>query len=272
MKRVVVVSDLHVGSRVAVADTRIVRCKDSSSRVREALFERWMQAVEAERRPDVLIVCGDTIEGQNRKKSGCGLWTSDILEQCEHAVHLLQMFKGKQIFIVRGSDYHVSVQGLPAEEVIARRLGAVECPGQSGVPKAMRDRSSWEWYIEVGGVVFHAAHRIGVSKVFHYQSTPNARQLLQAKLNDRLRHSRRRIQVVLRGHAHYFNAVMYSGSAGFILPCWKGYDEYLLHEGPLDLSPDIGYLVFYCEDGKWQFEKHLTSVMEIQPAPLYVCR
>lgn len=271
--RVVAVADLHVGSRVGLADPAC-STGGKGARVRSALFERWKQSTEGKwERPDVLIVNGDAVDGQNRKQGGGGSWTTDLLEQSDHAAQLLSMWNAKRIYVIRGSGYHVDANnsGLQVEELLARKLNAEEYPGQDAIPPENRERSGWEWYLHMEGVTFHVSHKIGVSKVFHYQSTPTARQMLQAKLNDRLRHeldSKLKINVILRAHAHYFNTVGYSGSQGFVLPCWKGLDEWMLGNGPLDISPDIGFLGFTVHDGSWLYEKHLWSLGEVQPAPL----
>lgn len=262
MKRVVAIGDLHVGSLVALAGPEADRPGDSFRGIRRRLFAAWREAIKHAGRPDVLVVNGDLVEGQNRKGGGIGVWSCDLLEQADHCCELLRMWRAKRIVVVRGSPYHVEAghSGVQVEEYIGRRLNAVENDGQA---------SAWEWYLDVEGVCFHVSHRIAVSRVFHYQSTPTARQLLQARLNDRLRHlvnsCGRKIQIVLRGHAHYYNTVGYSGCDGFVLPCWKAYDDYLLKTGPLDISPDIGYVEFECDKGSYRYRKGLWKIGVIHP-------
>lgn len=277
--KVVSLADMHVGSDYALADPKVTGDRPGRA-VRSALYGIWREASGGPwHRPDVLIVAGDCVEGQNRKSGGIGTWTTDLLEQADHAAKLLRMWDAKSIYMVRGSNYHVAAagSGLQVEEYIARKIGAVEFPNQDGIEPEDRDRSGWEWYLDLGGVVFHVSHKIAVSKVFHYQSTPTARQMLQARLNDRLRHElteyggeRRSIQVVLRAHAHYYNTVGFSGSEGYVLPCWKGLDEFMLSNGPLDISPDIGFLGFTIENGGYSREKNLWTLGDIQPPPLSV--
>jgi len=213
---------------------------------------------------------GDGVEGKNRKKGGIGTWTTDMMEQADHAEELIRMWKARYVYIVRGSGYHVDADGLPVEEYMARRLGAEEYPNQEHIPREKRQRSGWHWYLRFHDVTFHVSHRISVSRVFHYMSTPTARQMLQAKLNDQLRHglAKHRVRVVLRAHAHYFNTVGYSGSDGFVLPCWKALDDYMLERGPLDISPDLGFLGFEVEGGNYRYEKHLFGLSDVQAAPL----
>jgi len=270
--RIVALADLHVGSRVALADPAISGAADMYHPVRAALFERWQAAtIGPWGKPDALIVNGDIVDGRNKKKGGLGCWTTDLLEQADHAVELLKMWGAKRIYIVRGSDYHVEADSLPVEEYVARQLNAEEYPGQENVP-GVHVRSGWHWYLRFEEVTFHVAHKISVSKVFHYQSTPTARQMLQAKLNDQLRGElpKHRVKIVLRAHAHYFNTVGFSGSDGFVLPCWKTLDEYMLKSGPLDISPDLGFLGFEVNGESYRYEKNLFSLSAVQRPPLTV--
>jgi 3',5'-cyclic AMP phosphodiesterase CpdA len=277
--RIVAISDLHVGSDVALADPKYAGKRGKGAPIRAALFDLWQQAVHGKwTKPDVLIVCGDAVEGQNRKQSGIGIWSTDLIEQADHATDLIRMWGAKRIYMVRGSGYHVDAanSGLQVEEYIARNLNAEEYPNQEHIDPEHRDRSGFDWYLDLDGVVFHCSHKISVSKVFHYQSTPTARQMLQARLNDRLRHEVtaqgkiRKIQVILRGHAHYYNTVGFSGSEGYVLPCWKALDDWMLGNGPLDISPDIGFLGFETNHGTYTREKNLWSLGNVAPPPLVV--
>lgn len=276
--RVVALGDLHVGSTVAVADPGSTPTNDAAAELRSRLFDRWRESAEGPwSRPDVLIVNGDIVDGQNPKGGGLGTWTNDLFHQADHAVQLLRMWRAKKIFVIRGSNYHVQAgrTGLHLEEYVARQLGAEPYPNQENVEPEARERSGWEWYLNLGGVTFHVTHKVGVARVFHYRTTPLARQMLQAKLNDQLRHEmdkNLRIRVVLRSHAHYYITVGHSGSDGWILPCWKALDEFMLSNGPLDISPDIGFVGYTIKDGKLGYEKNLWELTEVRRAPLSIVR
>jgi len=268
---VVGVADLHVGSRVGLADPKTTPTSDAGAPIRSALFDIWGTATTGKwKSPDVLIVNGDAIEGPNRKGKGLGTWSTEGREQIDEAVHLLRMWKARHIYVIRGSNYHVDRDGDAAEEILAQKLKAEVYPNQEDVDRDRRVRSGWHWYLHLAGVTFHVAHHIAVSKVFHYQSTPTARQMLQAKLNDQLRHTieKYRTDIVLRAHAHYYNTVGFSGSQGYVMPCWKGLDEFMQTKGALDISPDIGFLAWEICDGEARFHKELWGLQDVQPAPL----
>lgn len=277
--RGVIISDTHVGGLFALADLDdpAVPRGGQGKATREALFEIYRDAATKGpySEPDILVLNGDGIEGQNRKSNGIGTWTTDLNVQIDNATRILKMWNAKRIFVVRGSNYHVGAgnSGLQCEEQLARNVNAEPIPHQDGIPYENMERSAWEQYIHLGNITAHFAHKIAVSKVFHYQTTPTARQMLQAKLNDRLRHEidEYRTKVVVRSHAHYFNHIEFSGSKGYVTPCWKALDDFMLSNGPLDISPDIGYLGFtVTENGGFQHEKFLWPITNIQPAPFTI--
>ena len=263
-RRMVIVSDLHVGSKVGLSDPSEDASDDAGLPVRERLFEAWRTAVGHARwsSPDILVVNGDTVEGKNRKKGGVGLWTTELDRQRDHAVHLLRMWNAKQTFMTTGSDYHVQAggSGLDIENDVAKASGAEPCTYDSQL------FAPPEWYLTVEGLTFHIQHFIPVSRVFHYVSTPIAREMMQAKLNDALRHEVTgfRTSITIRSHAHYTAHIEYSSTHGFITPCWKGKDDFMMRKGSLGLSPDIGFLGFEINSEGFTFEKVLWRQTEVQ--------
>ena len=129
--KVVAISDMHVGSRVGLCDpsSKEVPSGDVGAPVRAHLFQHWQEACSGKwTKPDVLLFLGDAIEGQNRKQFGLGTWTSDLWTQCDHAAALLEMWGAREVYMVRGSGYHVEADhsGFQCEEYIGRKIGAME--------------------------------------------------------------------------------------------------------------------------------------------------
>jgi hypothetical protein len=271
--RAVVIADLHVGSRVGLCNvkSKCVPGGDAAAPIRAAIYDKWVEATQGPwAKPDVLFFLGDAIEGQNKKGFGFGTWTTDLLEQCDMAADLIRMWKARQVYMVRGSGYHVEVGGgLQCEEYIGRELESVPVPSQDKTVTAKPERSGWHWYVTLGGVTFHLSHKVGISTVFHYKSTPTAREMLYAKLNDQLRHEvgGAKTSVILRAHAHYYNLVEYSSTLGVVCPCWKGLDDFAMKMGAIALSPDLGYLGFECKDGERRMERHLFQLTDVQKPP-----
>ncbi len=268
--RIVALADMHVGSAVGLALPDETP-NDCWRKVRRAIYGAWERCVDRYGGPDVLIVNGDIVDGQNRKKAGACIWTTDLMAQADMAAELLGKWKAGKIFVIRGSDYHVDAgnSGLNVEEIVARNICAEEYPHQEDVQVDRRNHSGAHWYITIEDVTFHVSHKISISRVFHYQSTPTARQMLQAQLNNQLRHEmgNAKIKIVLRAHAHYFNALAFSGSFGCVQPCWKALDEYMVANGPLDISPDLGLLQFIVDGENYSYEKCLFHLSDVQKAP-----
>lgn len=270
MLRVVAVADLHVGSEVGLSFPDETPLHDPGRPARDGLFHSWQSSVEGKhKRPDVLIVNGDCVEGVNRKGGGLGVWTADPMVQVDQAAELLKMWKAKQTFIVQGSNYHIKEGNVQVEECLAQKVGAEVFPGQSHTKVDRRRRSGKHWYLSLEGVTIHVAHKVGVSRVFHYRTTPLSREMLHSRLNDLLRHQMKeqRVRLVMRAHAHYYLWVEHSGTEGVILPCWKALDDWMLERGALDISPDVGYVSIQISEGRMTHDKTLFPVEAIQPVP-----
>lgn len=168
--RVVAIGDLHVGSLVGLCFPDETSTQDPGRPTRDALYARWQEATSgAWKKPDVLIVNGDTIDGKARKSGGIGTWTVDTMEQADQAAELIKMWQAERIFVVRGSPYHVEDGNVQVEEYVARQANAEPYPNQDHAKRKTRNRSGWHWYINLAGITFHVAHKVGVSRVFHYR-------------------------------------------------------------------------------------------------------
>lgn len=262
-KTVLTISDLHVGSKVALSTNSRT---DSYSNLRKKIFNVWEKMTTDYSEPDLLILGGDLIDGQNRKEGGIGTTTNDLLEQADEAVELIKQIKAKQTIVVRGSQYHVSPHGtgLQIEEYIARQLDAQPHPIEKG------NHSAWHWFVTVNGYTFHIHHKISVPRVWHYKSTPLARAMMMTKLHNSLRGemAKYRVNCVLRAHCHSFIAVEYATTLGMTLPCWKVLDDYLEREDPLSYIPDIGFVTWQIdESGNANWTKHIFKCEDIQKPP-----
>jgi hypothetical protein len=267
--KIVAIADLHIGSDVSVSQSGH---GGKFPGLRNQLYKRYEQSAKGEfTEPDILFLLGDMIDGQNRKSSGIGTWTSDLQEQCDEACELISMWKPKKIYVARGSGYHVNVNnsGMQCEELIARALNA------ESANDGTKDRSQWYWYVTAKkkdsdfSRTFHVEHFIQGSKFFHYKAMPVAREMMQAKLTDRLVGSLKKYKtdIILRAHGHSFIAVEYANSLGIVLPGWKGLDDFALSRGSLGFAPDIGFVSFEIKKDSYSWNKHLFKLAEMQSVP-----
>lgn len=216
MTRIVFISDVHVGSSYAVLPDDARNPEDGSpipqNRWQRELYRFWCQLAERLSPVDIIVLLGDLIEGpQTREKFG----TLKILNVQHQAEVFVEMFrktwKWRKLYVVRGTDYHVSVTGVHVEEWIAQRLGAEK------IDEAKH--SATDITLEVNHRKIHAAHHVGVSTVPHYRFTPLAREMWLARLFDDYFG---RIDVVARGHVHYhLFARIEDIMIAFTVPCWQ---------------------------------------------------
>ncbi len=175
----------------------------------------------------------EAIDGQNRKSAGVEAWSTQPLDQVKAAQQLLEMFDAKVYYVLQGSGYHVSINGLPAEEVLARNLNAVPM-GEGTYRSAMRIM------IEEFGFRIHFAHHIPTSQSDWYLTTPLAKEGVRIKLKEKqLGH----IDAIVRGHSHQWLAAEFRSQYLISCPAWKLPDAYLYKKGG-EPNYDIGALRF----------------------------
>lgn len=292
--RAVFLADLHVGSHWGLADPNEPPRKSPGLPVMRRLYDEWCRAANGPwHAPDALVVDGDAIEGQSRKDGGTHAWTTDVMEQILHAVALLRMWKARSIYILGGSKYHVMLQdtGFSAEEMLGRELGAESYPNQEHIPETERRRSGIHWFITFADTTIHFAHHISISRVFAYMSTPIARTMMQAKLNDPMARKWEEMyrkfeanpkellaemlktralyktRATVRAHAHYFWMCDSGGSLGVCLPAWKVPDPFILGRDPLGFG-HIGFIGFEATNGEgYRVEKNLIRLEDVSRPP-----
>jgi hypothetical protein len=285
-------ADLHVGSRWALANPDETPKHCPGKEIQRRLFAEWVRAADGPwRRPDALVLVGDAIDGQGPKEGGVHQWTTDIDEQVVHCAELVEMWKPKKVYVIGGSKYHVQIgeSGMSGEELLGRKVGAVEYPHQEHIPAERRRRSGPHWFLTFEGTTVHFAHHVSVSRVFHYMSTPVAREMMHAKLNDPMRREWERMyrdepdpqaaikklattaeafktRIVVRAHAHYYWLCDAGGSVGLCLPAWKCPDPWILAKSSLGFG-HLGFVGAEFGRGQYRLEKNLIRIEDVQRPP-----
>ena len=234
MKRILIVSDMHVGSRVSVMPDEVYideserKMRLESNDIQKKIYRKWEEMCDSVGHVDAVINLGDTVDGTNRKSQGVGLWTTDIGLQIEVAKDLLGRIKSNRYFGVQGSYYHVG-DNTSSDKSVIEGLGGI---------------FSDELAIVADGKRIHASHDVGVSSSgFAYRTTPIAQQMMLSSLNNEYKN----FSCILRGHAHYAVKVEFPHHMGLICPCWKGRDEYVARKS-LAFLPHLGYTVLNIGD------------------------
>ena len=245
MKKILVVSDMHIGKRVSLMPDEVYldqherKMRIESNTIQQKIYKKWNEMVDDVGKVDAVINLGDTCDGTNRKSSGTGLWTTDINLQMEVAKDLLSMVKTNKYVGVQGSYYHVG-DNLSSDRSIINGLG-----GTFGDELAIISE----------GKRIHASHDVGVSSSgYAYRTTPIAQQMMVSALNPEYKN----FSVILRGHAHYYVRVSFANTTGLICPCWAGRDEFVARRS-LAWNPHLGYVILRVSDTV-EVEPHIFTL------------
>ena len=232
-KRGIIVSDIHCGHEVGLTPPKwnpqypefpeLQKMSD----YRSYLWDRFAWGVKEYGPYDVCIANGDLIDGRGEKIGGTEEIFVDREQQVEMAVDVLETIPTKELYITRGTDYHVG----PYENF------------EDGVGKALNAIKVGDVLnIDIGGVLFNARHHLGGSQSVIGRATALLRDetwnVLWAANQDFPR-----ADVIIRSHNHYYIAVDQPKAILIGTPGLQGYGT---RYGERRLSGEIhfGFIVF----------------------------
>lgn len=273
-------NDIHSGSDFAVkspwATRREIQDDDpddgptfetvhsAQSPRQKILFEYWEMLAKKWKRPDILVVNGDLIEGLQKRAHITRCWSDNLQDQADDSMRLIKMFDAKKIFVIRGTEYHTGSAGNDIEENIAKELNAV---------KVGQKYSSYFRLINLAPEgspekIIHFTHHIQGSKFMHYRGMPLSRAMANMMLNEGHwvdRQKFRSIFGIVRAHVHYY---WYEESASRMMlqaPAWQLQTPYGFKVNP-ESPPDIGAVKFtFYSNGKWDKEHQLLKTKLTMP-------
>jgi hypothetical protein len=227
VRNLVVVSDLHVGCRLALCHPDGAALDDGGtympSPIQRKIWSMWEQfwnewvprATHGE--PFTVVVNGDAIDGSHHGSTT--QWSQNLEDQGEHCVKIVAPIRDAcegRLYWVRGTEAHVGKSGVE-EERIAKRLGAV--PNEQG------QHARYELWKRVGeSDTVHCLHHIGVtSSSAHETSALNSE--LSALFVEAGRWGHPPPQVVVRSHRHRSSEVRLPARWGYatcvVTPAWQ---------------------------------------------------
>ena len=261
-KSLLTVSDLHGGAGTSVCTLEPVisdlNTTYKPNKLQLALNEAWYNCIdELEQKPTLLVVNGEPCDGANKKQVGQQSWTTNIHDQLDDVTKLLKEIPYENLMFVRGSTYHVQVDGTNFEEIIARQMGATKYKAYGG--EGLTDYFA---IIEIYGKVFNFTHHIGFNKWAAYRTTALAREMAGMVFE---KDKMGRADVIIRSHVHYFVHVEFTHTHGLTTPAWKFPDAHLFRGGVAGTTPDVGMVEMIIEpNGEILIQKHIAE-MEIKP-------
>ena len=250
MKRVVVISDLHCGSRCGLTPPGWQYSYSSSDKERQKFakiqFEMWdwfSKEMDSLKPIDILIGNGDLIDGKGEKSGGIEQLESDRNKQVEIAAECIKYTEAKSIYLIRGTPYHTGksedFENNVAKEVKAKKIG------------------NHEWY-DVMGLVFDVKHFITRSIIPHGRHTAISRENLFNMIWNEVQ-QQPRADIFIRAHVHYYTFCGYDNKLMITLPSLQAYKTKIV-QSISNTKVDIGFVSFDIESKEeYSWKAHLLN-------------
>lgn len=269
---ILIVSDLHDGSFYSIcSDAPYISLGDTYHKpnpFQRNLLEFWDSLNDrVSKKPIMLTVNGEFIEGNNKKSLGMGLWSTDLNDQAEDAIKLVKRLKYENLTVTKGSPYHSKTENLNVDEMIARQLNAYSYTGLFSPKNAVINNIIQEsprvikyfLFYRMFNYVFNIVHKVGYSKIAQYRPTPLSRIMMIGEFEkDKLFNKDDFDDVTtlyIRSHTHNNLDVGFNHSRGFVTPCWKIMDDYLTMDGIS--ASDVGALELIIDPNEYTWKYHL---------------
>ena len=257
--RILIVSDLHVGSSTAICSEHPVisdlGTTYNPNPLQKVLLRAWKDMIKDLKGPiDLLVVNGECVDGANVRQVGQQSWSTNLEDQMNDAKKLIEMIPYRKVLLLRGSNYHDQIDGTNLEEVMASKLkNVVKYRAYGG-----EGSTDYFAYVKIHGKVFNFTHHIGFSKAEANRTTALAKEMKGMHFqHDTLG----RADVFVRSHVHYFVHVEFSNTHGVTTPAWKFPDAHLFRGGLAGTTPDVGAVEFRVyKDGVIDFQKYIAKI------------
>ena len=259
-KRLVATGDWHVGHKLAVAPPNAEIPQEDAdptslelNKVQKALYGAFSELAKDWHKPDYLVINGEPIEGQQPKNMGTEVWTTDISAQLDAAVTLAKMFDAKEVFVLRGSDYHTTLKGTNLDDEFGRRIEASRIRGRY---------SAYELFLKIDEVTFHFSHHIQGTGSMMYRGTAPTKEMMLMQLVQSRKYD---ADVIVRSHIHYYWETGASSHRAFVLPCFKLQDWFSYRRSAGASVPDIGAVQFTIEGEEYDWEPRIFKLDSFKP-------
>jgi len=131
MKKILILSDLHVGSlwglwppSFSTVDARTGdTLKFIQNKTQKGLWKHWEKMLREVPDPEIIILNGDLIDGLAYRDKGRGLVTPNLTWQAEACLDILKTLPKVPTYFTQGTGYHELDDGRPVEEHLAREMG-----------------------------------------------------------------------------------------------------------------------------------------------------
>ena len=240
---IVLTADWHVGSMTGLTSM-------PKNDIQKALLAKFKECAKKYNKPDILVINGDAIDGDQRKSGGAGLTEADIREQEKDVVNLIKLWEPKEVFLVSGTSYHVGI--VSSEAKIADTL--VEYCNIKATYLRKLNLTINNWF------KLQARHFIGGSNNPAGRATASGRSNMWEILNA-YKAGTKAADLSVFAHVHYYDLHQSAFGTTIVLPCFQAHgtpygDEKC--DGHIDIGV-ISVKVGSTEKDGWTWEKELYS-------------
>lgn len=250
-KRILVINDAHVGSihSVCSADPIAEGKHMKPNRSQRVLLKGWKECIKMiGKAPDIIVINGEPVEGNNRKGFSKELWSQELVDQVRDFKKLFDMLprdENTKVYLTRGSAYHVDIEGTPIEEFVGDYIGAETYNNL---------KANYHIQMRINGQLLSFAHETGYSK-----NIPARGNRLQQEYTTHAAtvNEKDRWNLSVRAHIHQINERGVGLKwKGITCPGWKySLGDYFERHGPNGQPADIGMtMINVSEHGKIDYE------------------
>lgn len=225
IRNVVVVSDLHCGSRLGLCPRNGITLDEEGhygpSKLQKIMHDYWDAFWEwalddaCRGEPFILAVNGDAVDG-NPFNSTVQVSNSPT-DQLHIAEEMLQPIVNRAAlyFQIKGTEVHVGKAGM-VEELLATTLKAE--------PNSIGQRARYELRLQVGDRILQLMHHIGTTGSTHFESTAVLKEFTSS-LQHAARWDCQPPNIIGRSHRHIHCEVRIPTAQGygisFVTPGWQ---------------------------------------------------
>lgn len=252
VNHIIVVSDIHAGSSVAVCPPTVHLDDEGEYRFSKyqavlwawwrEFWDQWVPKV-TNGQPYAVVVNGDIVDGQVKRTNAT--ITASTATQHKIAKMLLEPVKRRsaEFYVIRGTEAHVGLSA-EREEAIAQELGAIGNEWKA---------SRWDLWYELGDKLIHFSHHIGATSSTAFETAALNRELV-ASFVECGQWNERPPDMIVRSHRHrhsHMGLPTESGEAvALVTPGWQLHTPYSHRLGQSMRLPQIGGLCIIHDDGE----------------------
>ena len=255
---VIVVSDLHVNSTVAVLPPRVELGDGGeyrASSLQRALWFAWLSFWESAKElakdcKTIAVSNGDLVDIDKKFRTNqiVSRNSADVLRMTEQVLEPAEWVDN--FVFVRGTEAHTGTCG-EFEEMVAQDYDHV-------IPYSEKIKSWWMFQAEISGVKFEFAHHASMGRL-RWTEKNAANKLAFETRDSYIDADEKPPDVVVRSHQHrYADSGGNYKTFGVFTPCWKATDAYIYKLNAGSRLTDIGGCIWIVEDGKVLHYEHMS--------------